>query len=239
MNGGISLMSIDVTYSALLTTIKHYLLVYSHVYINAASTGGAFFKDSYSGLNGQTSIVLPVRPMTYQFFPTTNMLACESIYVLDFPSFSMALTSKYPLSVFAIISYTFGLTCNPLILHFSSSSLLSWVCQVAALFGVEFIVTGWVLESETLAEAEIAAETFPLFSLAVMLMIYFSNSLLTAASCSTALSHFSNYSAKAEAIVFFSEEPFQYPPVFWRLLSIHSYNSSLCCFDRFRYSCVL
>ena len=146
----------------------------------------------------------------------------------------MALTSKSPLSVSAVISYTFGLTCNSLILHFSS-----YLCQVAALFRIEFIVTGKVLESETLAEAAIAAEPFPLFSLAINLMIYFSKSLLTAAYCSTVLSRFSNSSATAEAIALFSEEPCPSPPVFLRLLSLHSYNSSFCCFDSFRYSCVL
>ena len=64
MNIGIRLMYIDGTYSAFLTMIKHYLLVYSHVYINATSTRGTLFKYSYSGVNGQTSIVSPVRPMT-------------------------------------------------------------------------------------------------------------------------------------------------------------------------------
>ena len=103
MNRGIRLIYIYGTYIAFLTMIKYSLLVYSHVYINAASTRGTFFKDSYSSVNGQTSIFTPVRPMKYQFFPTTTMLVCESSYVIDFPSVSMASISKSPLSVSAII----------------------------------------------------------------------------------------------------------------------------------------
>ena len=126
----------------------------------------------------------------------------------------MASTSKYSLSVFSIISYNFGLTCNPIILNFSSSSILSWVCQVAALFRIECIDTVQVLESETLAEAAITAEHFPLFALAIMLMIYIFKVTINSSFLFHCLVAFYNSLATAEAIVFFSEEPCPYPPIF-------------------------